>query len=191
MFAKPKKVAPAPRLSEVDRSFTKIAKPLVSRSTLNSPKVGFSPDDSLEGVATEESSLATEIIPPSPTKRTGDYRSYYVTSQNDKSRSFYLEKRNAKRMYRVLICKENAVGKKLLIDSLDGKIYCDGFTYKNRYAKDIVLFESKSAALSERYPFNQVISVSYVLPQSKSHFLIGGSESRWERNASSHFSRFR
>jgi hypothetical protein len=94
-------------------------------------------------------------------KRTGDYRSYTITGNNDGNFSFFLDKRSAKLMYRVLICKDTTLQgstdpHRLLIDSLDGKIYCDGFTYRNRVAKDIVLFESKSAALSERYPCNQV-----------------------------------
>jgi hypothetical protein len=95
-------------------------------------------------------------------ERTGDYRSYTITGNNDNNFSFFLDKRSAKRMYRVLVCKDATTLQgttdphRLLIDSLDGKIYCDGFTYRNRVAKDIVLFESKSAALSERYPCNQV-----------------------------------
>lgn len=162
MFARPKKVTPTRKLTEVDRSFTKVVKPLISRSTISSPKVAVSSDDSLSGATEESSSVDTGRIhsaPVSPT-RTGDYRSYFISEQNEKSRNFYVDKRGARRMYRVLVCKENAIGRKLLIDSLDGKIYCDGFTYKNRLAKDIVLFESKSAALSERYPHNQVI-ISY------------------------------
>ena len=170
MFARPKKVTPAPKLTEVDKSFTKVAKPLISRSTLNSPKVGVCIDDSLSA-ATEESSVDTlrnQSAPTSPT-RTGDFRSYFVSEQNERNRNFYVDKRGARRMYRVLVCKENAIGRKLLIDSLDGKIYCDGFTYKNRLAKDIVLFESKTAALSERYPSNQVRPLFRLLSFIASH----------------------
>lgn len=160
MFARPKKVAPGPKLSEVDRSFTKYAIPLISRSSIGSPKVGFVDDNSSKATAedsTIESNEKTITLKPQPVPRSGDYRSYNFTAQNDKNQAFFIDKKSARRMYRVLIVKETALGKKILIDSLDGKIYCDGFTYRNRVARDIVLFDSKSAALSERYPSNQVL----------------------------------
>mmetsp|Transcript_2487 Transcript_2487/g.2586 ORF Transcript_2487/g.2586 Transcript_2487/m.2586 type:complete len:248 (-) Transcript_2487:580-1323(-) len=154
MFARPKKVAPLQKLGEVDRSFTKYAKPLIQQSSISSPKVGIANDDSsgMTFPEEDESIDSRELSAP----RTGDYRSYRFSQQNEKNKNFFIDRRNARRMYRVLVCKENAAGKKLLIDSLDGKIYCEGFTYRNRQARDIVLFETKAAALSERFPSNQV-----------------------------------
>ncbi len=152
MFARPRKVSPVPRLqvSDVDRSFTLVAKPLISQSTLGSPKKPIE-DDNASSSTAEDSTIDISRI----AVRTGDYRSYHTTSAGSNNSDFYIEKKLARRMYRVLLCKETVNGKRLLIDSLDGKIYCDGFTYRNRIARGIVLFDSKQAALSERYPCNQ------------------------------------
>jgi CRISPR/Cas system CMR subunit Cmr4 (Cas7 group RAMP superfamily) len=157
MFAPSKKVAPVQNIREVDKSFTQYARSLIATTTLSNPKRLFIDDNASK--ITEDCSLDSVEEQPRNNNfsRTGDCRSYAFTSQNSKNQNFFIDKKAATRMYRVLVVKETA-GKKLLIDSLDGKIYCEGFTYRNRLARDVVLFDTKSAALSERFPSNQVFS---------------------------------
>jgi len=141
MFARPLKVEPSPKKQDCDHTFTKIAKPLV-----NSIEFAKKEDDqrSTEGTNRTHSTVASN--------RTGDNLSYSLNTHD----ATYIPERCSRRLYRVVSFKENSSGKRIMFDPLDGRVFsCDpGFT--NRLSNNVVLFESKKAALSERYPSNQI-----------------------------------
>ena len=137
MFARPHKISPNVRYGqETDHTFTKIAIPLLEKTKLK--QSGH--DDS--AMDTPKSTSST---------RTGDSLSY-STNSNDHTR---IPRSCSRRMYRVVSYKEDSSGKKVIFDPLDGKPFSIGPGFVNRVSNNVVLFETKKGALSERYPFNQ------------------------------------
>jgi hypothetical protein len=59
-------------------------------------------------------------------------------------------------MYRVVSYREDASGKRIFFDPLDGKVFTIGAGFVNRVSNAVILFETKKGALSERYPCNQI-----------------------------------
>lgn len=138
MFARPQKVSPNCRYGqETDHTFTKIAIPLLEKSKFAQPEKNSSLD-------TPKSTSTT---------RTGDSLSY-STNANDHT---HIPRICAQRMYRVVSYREDPkTGKKIIFDPLDGKMFVIGAGFVNRVSTNVVLFESKKGAMSERYPINQV-----------------------------------
>lgn len=88
--------------------------------------------------------------------KTGDSKSYW-TSCND---NVYIDKKCSEKAYRVLSYKKDpATGKRIIFDILDGKPYFLGSGTNKRLTYNAVCFESKHAALSERFPSNQVFYI--------------------------------
>lgn len=138
MFARPKTSSKP----EHDPIFRKFAKEIVKKT---------SPSDDDLNSPSNRSNTSLNTQTTSSTARTGDSMSYSF-NLNDNS---VIPVKNATRMYRVLGLKEDKTGKKTLFDIIDGRIYCQGFTYNNRICSNVILFDSKQAALSERFPANQ------------------------------------
>lgn len=141
MFARPPKVEPSPRKQDVDHTFTRIAKPLI-----DSVEFAKKEDDqrSAEGTQRTHSSVASN--------RTGDSLSYNYNTHD----STFIPERCSRRLYRVVSFKENSSGKRIMFDPIDGRIFSCDAGYTNRTSNNVVLFDSKRSALSERYPSNQI-----------------------------------
>jgi hypothetical protein len=84
--------------------------------------------------------------------KTGDNRSFW-TSSNDTS---VIAKGAAMKGYRVLAVKTNKKGKRVVYDILDGTKYYCGSGVQRRITSNAIVFPTKEAALSERFPSNQV-----------------------------------
>ena len=131
-----KKVRP---LSGVDQDFTNVVKPLLKKT------IAFN------------SNSAGSVRAPSPVRpkttnlRTGDSSSYYC-SHNDNT---YVHRSVPRRGFRVLAYTEQENGKINLFDILNGKPYHCGYGKSRKITSNAVVFESKEAALSERFPANQ------------------------------------
>jgi hypothetical protein len=162
MFAHPKKpLVPNYKVSECDHSLTTSLKPIITKIREHISLGGTATrSDSPNAHANDNFNAkdtgvrgAERVEQPSPrVQRTGDGMSYTFNTNNG---AFY-GKKQARRMYRVLLCKENpSTGEKILIDSIDGKVYSKGFKYANRQISNVVLYDSKEAAMSERFPCNQ------------------------------------
>lgn len=160
MFAHPKKpIVPNYKVSECDHSLTTSLKPLLSKirehlsfgsAVADSPNVQANDNLHAKDTGVRFAERVERASPP--VQRTGDGMSYTFNANNG---AFY-GKKQARRMFRVMICKENPeTGEKTLIDSLDGKVYSKGFKFANRQISNVVLYDSKEAALSERFPSNQ------------------------------------
>lgn len=67
----------------------------------------------------------------------------------------YVNKMASVRGYKVLTYKESAMGRTVL-DILDGKVYYCGVGINRRITNDGIMFGSKSAALNERFPPNEL-----------------------------------
>ena len=91
--------------------------------------------------------------------KTGDHNSFWC-SAND---NVYVDKRSSKKGYRVLSYRKSRSGKRIVFDILDGKPYYCGSGLQRRITNNVVVFDSRQAALSERFPSNQVISHSIVI----------------------------
>lgn len=87
------------------------------------------------------------------TIRTGDKASYWCSSSDN----LYVEKKCSERAYRVLSYrKDSKTGKRVIFDILDGKPYFLSLGDGKRITHNAIAFETRSAALSERFPSNQV-----------------------------------
>lgn len=86
--------------------------------------------------------------------RIGDTQSFSYNLHG----SSYIDKRAAVRMFRVLCIKHptpNNEGR-VVFDPLDGRIFSVSPGFHNRVSHNVLLFDSKKGALSERLPTNQV-----------------------------------
>ncbi|RYH11431.1 hypothetical protein EON65_38855 [archaeon] len=133
MFAKPGRIMPNCRVADIDHTFTTIGKKLLP------------PED-------ENSTHTSRTEATTSTVRTGDGSSY-ATNPNGK---VYIPPKASKRMYRILAYNEDKTGRKVFFDLIDGRVYGRGPGLGNRVSHNVVLYESKEAALSERFPYNQV-----------------------------------
>lgn len=132
MFARPHRISPTCRVADVDHTFTKVGRNLVEPDA---------PETSPRSATTSNTSV-----------RTGDGFSY----SSNANVSVEIPTKNALRMYRVLSYTVDKAGRKVFFDMIDGRIYGRGPGMACRVSTNVVLFETKEAALSERYPFNQV-----------------------------------
>ena len=115
-------------------------------------------DSSTSNLSEVTTNLAAATISQVPnshplTIRTGDKASYWCSSSDN----LYVDKKCSERAYRVLSYrKDGKTGKRVIFDILDGKPYflCHG--EGKRITHNAIVFETKSAALSERFPSNQV-----------------------------------
>jgi hypothetical protein len=140
MFAKPHRMMPNCRVADVDHTFTIVAKqlPQPEQPETNSARSSRIPRSSL---------------------RTGDGFSYAYNPNT----AINIHPKASKRMYRILSYVEDKEGRKIYIDMIDGRVYGKSPGVLNRISKNVVLYESKEAALSERFPYNQVLLVDYEL----------------------------
>lgn len=102
------------------------------------------------------------------TNRTGG-RNSFTTFSYDKITLLPAE---SKRVYKVLSIKDNSnnysnsysnynsnsdsLGRKLLFDGISGKIYHCGAGQAKNISKNVICFDTKDSALSERFPYDQV-----------------------------------
>lgn len=121
-----------------------------------SAAVDSSSSSNLSEVTTNLAAVATiSQIPNSHplTIRTGDKASYWCSSSDN----LYVEKKCSERAYRVLSYrKDSKTGKRVIFDILDGKPYFLSHGDGKRVTHNAIVFETRSAALSERFPSNQV-----------------------------------
>ena len=152
----------------VDKTFTEFIVPLVSRSSIeinNDVREAQRRKDEAQRKSASTSRLFSNTAASSnrfassrttgaadpKLSRTGDSASYrYAT--NDK---MYIDRNAAKRGYRILSYKEDLHGRKVVFDLLEGTVYYCGKTSR-RVTKNVVVFDNKQAAMSERLPANQV-----------------------------------
>lgn len=146
---------------EVDHTFTDYVRPILENSTLrHSKSAGAEVDEDpyrLTGEGTSSSrgsnSQGRSNRPPT---RCGDRRSYHLNNNNH----YYVDRLCATRMYRVLTVKPNhgegGGSNKILFDPIDGRLYNASVGFQNRISHNVVCYDNKKAAMSERYPTNQV-----------------------------------
>eukprot|EP01039_Chlorochromonas_danica_P009137 gene9137-10087_t len=132
MFGRPHRISPTCRVADVDHTFTKVCKNFTEPRPPDSP--------------------STRTTSTTSTLRTGDGLSYSTNANV----VLNVPANNARQMFRVLNCTEDRHGHRIFFDSIDGRIYGKGPAMNNRVSQDVVLYDSKSAALSERFPSNQV-----------------------------------
>jgi hypothetical protein len=150
MFARPHTADSCRYGREVDRSFTQIAKPLLEKA-----KFLESVDDEFVVNSPTQRSKATSKLShtTTTTNRTGDSLSYAINAIDNT----IFPQTCARTMYRVVSYKNNEKsGKKIFFDPLDGRIFNLSPGFVDRISHNVVVFESKTAALSERLPSNQV-----------------------------------
>lgn len=151
MFARPRskssrKVRP---IGGVDQDFTKVVRPLLKKTVVFSKTdddVPASPN-----IDPEVQPAPQSRRPKSAVARTGDSASYHY-SQND---YYYIHKAVPKRAYRVVSYTEDSTGKISLFDILSGKPYNCGYGKSRKITSNAIVFDTKEAALSERFPHNQ------------------------------------
>lgn len=173
MFARPKnsynrQASNGGGFQGVDKTFTEYITPLVSRSSIEinndvleaqrrkdeaqrknaSSSRLFNNTAASSNRFTNSRSMGTADL---KINRTGDAASYrYAT--NDK---MYIDRNSAKRGYRILSYKEDLHGRKVVFDLLEGTVYYCG-KISRRVTKNVLVFDNKQAAMSERLPPNQV-----------------------------------
>ncbi|KAJ1430678.1 hypothetical protein B484DRAFT_430501 [Ochromonadaceae sp. CCMP2298] len=86
------------------------------------------------------------------TMKTGDKTSYSITS-NDQH--IHIQRGVSQRGYRVLSYRESRNGVRSIFDILDGKPYYCGVGLQKRITSEAIVFNTRSEALSERFPSNQ------------------------------------
>jgi hypothetical protein len=139
----------------VEKTFTTIAKPLVEKSNLSRKDTDGLYISSAN--TTAQSTPAYSSNPTSPFSAKSSYRSgVNITYKCNANDNIYLSKVESVRGYRVLALKEDITGKKILFDIVDGTIYNCGFSAASRISNFVPLYDSKNAALCERFPPNQV-----------------------------------
>ena len=156
MFARPKpaKLNRRHNLAETEKTFTKIIGPAVAQSTLSSSNL-FANINS-NGTNFNQQTTGT-FVPQSNQHqqqrfaRTGDGLSY-TYNMNDTN---CLDRRMSQRGYRVLAYREDRNGRKVVFDVLDGTVYHCGVGNARKITNNAVIFDTKSAAMSERFPANQ------------------------------------
>jgi hypothetical protein len=86
--------------------------------------------------------------------RQGDNKSFSYNLHG----STYIDKRSAVRMFRVLCIKHPTPGSegRVVFDPLDGRIFSVAPGFHNRISHNVLLYDTKKAAMSERLPPNQV-----------------------------------
>lgn len=120
-------------------------------ATPTTPSLDISPHTSTNNLNHFKTSTSSTTI-----KRTGDWTSFSI-----KSDSTVLSKAESTRLYRVLCITSNPndsnkSGKSSqlkLFDPIDGRSF--SFSFSQRITHHMVLFTTKQAALSERFPHNQ------------------------------------
>jgi hypothetical protein len=132
MFARPQKIIPNYKVSEVDRTLTTVGKNL--RDT---------PESFIEPISRPKSA------PP----RTGDSLSFSYNGNV----AMNIPEHAAQRMYRIVAYTEDSNGDKVYFDLLDGNIYGKGPAFTSRISNNVVLYENRDTALGERFPSNQVL----------------------------------
>lgn len=147
MFGRPHRISPTCRVADVDHTFTKVCKNFTEPRPPDSP--------------------STRTTSTTSTLRTGDGLSYSTNANV----VLNIPANNARQMFRVLNCTEDRQGNRIFFDSIDGRIYGKGPAVNNRVSQDVVLYDSKSAALSERFPSNQV-PLSPTYPTKSSMVII-------------------
>lgn len=70
--------------------------------------------------------------------------------------SSHVDQYSSRRCYRIVGYKTDHDGNKSVIDILDGSEYYCGHRMDHRISKDVVVYDSKDSALSERFPCHQV-----------------------------------
>jgi len=116
--------------------------------------------DSTSNLSEVTTNFAAATMSPIPnsqplTIRTGDKASYWCSSSDN----LYIEKKCSERAYRVLSYRKDKTGKRVIFDILDGKPYFLTHGEGKRITHNAIVFETRSAALSERFPSNQVSSI--------------------------------
>lgn len=126
---------------EVERSLTTVVQPIISNSVFARP---------LKSPSSQ--AFSPYSYTTTSTHRTGDNTSYYCSS----SSGVTISRNAARRGFRILSYTEDDSGKIHLFDILDGHPYHCSRTTGKRITANAIVFESKDAALSERFPSNQV-----------------------------------
>ena len=151
MFGRPKSARKVQNTKAVEKTFTTIVKPLIAKSNLSNKER----DD--QSYSTAQTTPAISA-PNSPFSLKSSYRQgTNITYKCDANDTSYLSKVEGVRGYRVLALREDILGKKILFDMIDGTIYNCGFSGANRISNFVPLYESKTAALCERFPPTQVL----------------------------------
>lgn len=154
MFGKSQQIHPHYKVAEVDHTFTTIARPLLLQTSWNQDNNHDESFESPKALTLRSPSSPSRTIKSSSlgTVRTGDCFSYSFNGNN----SITIEPKVSQRMYRILAMREDENGRKVFFDIIDGRVYGRSPGINNRLSKNVVLYESKDAALSERFPSNQV-----------------------------------
>ncbi len=154
MFARPryssnKHVGVSGGAQDLDHTFTNIVKPLFSRSAEDVNK------------AVEKAMEKKNMSSKSESKitRNGDSLSYHINSHDNS----FIDRRSARRGYRVLSYKEDAHGRKVVFDLLQGTVYNCGKS-SSRITQNVIIFVSKDSAIAEKFPTSQV-SVDFLFAQ--------------------------
>ncbi len=86
--------------------------------------------------------------------RVGDNKSFSYNLHA----STFIDKRAAQRMFRVLCIKHPTPGSegRVVFDPLDGRIFSVAPGFHNRVSHNVLLYDNKKSALSERLPPNQI-----------------------------------
>ncbi len=101
---------------------------------------------------TEESYDSRSKHQLSQFEKTGGKSSYHLSDHDD----LYIDRKAARRGYRVVSYKTTKSGKRKVFDILDGKTYHCGTGVQRRITDNAITFATKQEALSERFPSNQV-----------------------------------
>jgi hypothetical protein len=172
MFAKQKRKSARKRIVGSIKQLAHYASPTKSSSVgVEHLSKDASADKSLSTATTATSESVNSALSLA-TMKTGDKSSFSISS-NDQH--IHIQRGVSQRGYRVLSYRESRDSVRSIFDILDGKPYYCGVGLQKRITSEAIVFNTRSEALSERFPSNQVRTVSaqnQMLPAPLSYPLL-------------------